>query len=882
MLIKNNKVNKNKKNNVKSKLKNLFFKNIIKSSVFICYTIVLTVVVVNISEPTRRKLIEAKIQSSLPAEVEYELKKVRFIKHPISWVKGVISPSEKLVLDINFKNIKKLEKKRDEALKLGILIADDRDFVNTKISNKDENVKAKIRIKGDWPTHFNHKKKWSFRVKVSDGKTIMGMNKFSLHTPPKRHNLWEWVYHELLKEEGLPTIKYNFVNLILNGENLGVYAIEQHFEKILLESNNFKEGPILRLSEDVMWDYIGQSKKYNIPAIYSPNESFYNTEPKVFKEKKTLSNEVLKNQFQKASQLLSGFHTGELNTSEVFAIEPLARFFAISDLMNSWHSTRWHNQRFYYDPTSSLLVPIGFDGMGGSKKGEIAPLYLSSYKFLAGEDNELAYFNDPEFVKSYISTLERISNSSYLDNFFQKINYKLNYNANVVRKSFPEVSIKKIKDNLYKHQKVIKAHLNPASDPIKVFLQKYSDKYVTLSIGNNQHLPIEVIAIKENDKELVKLVDSVYINSKRKNNYINYKEFNFKLKNNNIKDLNNLNIEYKISGSSKVRTRKIAPFSRLENIQAKNDPIRTESKLDNFEFIIHDRKDRSITFKTGNWYLNKQLIIPANYKVYAGNGFNINLLENGLIFSKSPITFIGNYIQPIKITGEGNKNGLVVVNANKQSTLENVIFENLSTPQSNSWSTSGSVSFYQSPVKISNCKFINNNSEDSLNIVRSDFSIKDSHFINAKSDAIDIDFSNGEIYNTKISHTGNDGLDISGSKIFANKLIIKNIGDKAISVGEASNLNAKDVFISKSSIGIASKDKSILKGNNFLIKNSDIGLTVFRKKYEYGPAKISLENFKSNSISQFFLLANGSSLSINGKSYQSNSTNEYVNNKFYK
>ena len=158
MLIKNNKVNKNKKNNLKSKLKNLFFRNIIKSSVFICYTILLTVVVVNISEPTRRKLIEAKIQSSLPAEVEYELKKVRFIKHPISWLKGVISPSEKLVLDINFKNIKKLEKKRDEALKLGILIADDRDFVNTKISNKDENVKAKIRIKGDWPTHFNHKK----------------------------------------------------------------------------------------------------------------------------------------------------------------------------------------------------------------------------------------------------------------------------------------------------------------------------------------------------------------------------------------------------------------------------------------------------------------------------------------------------------------------------------------------------------------------------------------------------------------------------------------------------------------------------------------------------------------------------------------------------
>ena len=46
MLIKNNKGNKNKINNVKSKLKNLFFKNTIKSSFFICYTIVLTVVAV--------------------------------------------------------------------------------------------------------------------------------------------------------------------------------------------------------------------------------------------------------------------------------------------------------------------------------------------------------------------------------------------------------------------------------------------------------------------------------------------------------------------------------------------------------------------------------------------------------------------------------------------------------------------------------------------------------------------------------------------------------------------------------------------------------------------------------------------------------------------
>ena len=54
-------------------------------------------------------------------------------------------------------------------------------------------------------------------------------------------------------------------------------------------------------------------------------------------------------------------HSDVLSTSEVFDIDLLAKYFAINDLVASSHSRTWHNQRYYYDPIQSKLIPIGFD-----------------------------------------------------------------------------------------------------------------------------------------------------------------------------------------------------------------------------------------------------------------------------------------------------------------------------------------------------------------------------------------------------------------------------------------------------------------------------------------------------------------------------------------
>ncbi|AAQ00309.1 Predicted protein [Prochlorococcus marinus subsp. marinus str. CCMP1375] len=816
----------------------------------------------------------------IPLGVKNELSHLRILSNPFSWVRGKLTPTDQLFLDINFKNYKKLEQKKDEALKIGVLIAEESDYVKGNISNRKNSVAGKIRLKGDQVDHFGQRKKWSFRVKVNDGKTINGMNKFSLHTPQTRNNIWEWIYFEFLRYEGLPSLKYFFADVTLNGNYLGLYAIEEHFDKILLESNKFKEGPIISLTEDSYWYYIAQANKSKTRPLNTGNDSFYNTEPKVFKEAKTLASPILKNQFQKASQLLEGFYTGKLTTSEVFPLETLAKYYVITDLSNSYHATRWHNQRFYYEPTSSLLIPLGFDGMGGP--GNAFHFHdLSIDRHINGVNKELSYFDDPNFVKLYIENLERVSKPEYLDKFFLKINKELNYNVNVLRRDNPRISKNDIKEKLYKNQLLIKSYLTPPPNSLNIYLQEIDDKSIKLSIGNKQVMPIKLLGIYYKNNLISNLEDQEYIKSKHKDNFINYNEYKSKL-NYPIEDINNLSIAYSILGSSKIKQQNIRPYSRLNSIDAKKDLIRSNSNLDKFPFIIHNEVDKILTFKSGNWVLRKPLIIPKLYKVKNELGFNITMKDDGLIYSKSSVNLIGSTYNPVKINGEGSTNGLVVINANDKSILNNVEFNGLSTPSKGLWSVPGSVTFYQSPVEILNCYFNSNNSEDSLNIVRSDFKLIDSKFNLTRSDAIDIDFSDGHINNIQITNAGNDGLDVSGSNIKVNNIKVNYAADKAISVGEASNIVAKDIMITNSGIAIASKDGSLMKASNVVLNSSKIGFAAFQKKAEYSPASIKLKNTSYNGIDNLFLLSEGSKLILNGTSYNPNSTNEVINRMVYK
>ncbi len=135
------------------------------------------------------------------------------------------------------------------------------------------------------------------------------------------------------------------------------------------------------------------------------------------------------------------------------------------------------------------------------------------------------------------------------------------------------------------------------------------------------------------------------------------------------------------------------------------------------------------------------------------------------------------------------------------------------------------------------------------------------------SDGFDADFCSGVVKNSKFSNTGNDCIDFSGSVLTISNCTIVNSGDKGISGGEKSRLIVENCTINGAEIGVASKDKSKVTIRNINIVKANYAFAAYRKKPEYGPAKLLVESVKSNKAKQLYLLEKDSQLDYQGKHY---------------
>ena len=126
---------------------------------------------------------------------------------------------EKINLEINFKNHLILEEIRNEAVKNGTLPDDQLNpRVNFKLIHEDKVYKGKIRTQGDRMIHFEDKEKSSYKIELNKNNYIFGVSKFSLQKPRVRNYIHEWIFHQMSKDFDLIKIKYEFLNLNINGK----------------------------------------------------------------------------------------------------------------------------------------------------------------------------------------------------------------------------------------------------------------------------------------------------------------------------------------------------------------------------------------------------------------------------------------------------------------------------------------------------------------------------------------------------------------------------------------------------------------------------------------------------------------------------------------
>lgn len=450
------------------------------------------------------------------------------------------------ISDEDFINIKKI---RDEALTIGVLDKKKAKYFPVKVNHNNQVSFGKIRLKGRLRDHFSHSKKWSFKIKIIEGDTIMGMKKFNLQHPKTRNYLNELVFHSFAKYENIISLKYYFVNLYLNNENLGIYALEEGFDDELIKNNNKTNSIIIKFSDDFFWG----GEKNPLAGFWNfSNEKYIHSEVKMYNQKKIYKDSTLLKYFLEAKSKIHDFRNFKLKTSQVFDINKLSKYLAIVNILSGEHAFGWINMRFYYNPLNNLLEPISYDSNSGFNN-----VFIPFEPPLCSQFQE-TIFADTAFLNLYMKTVNRMSKKNYIENFFKSINKKEKKYISALYKEFIDLDFS---ENIFlKKAQIIQKKFNEPirKENIIINLNHADDSSLIIHVLNNQKLPIEILSVSNNEEKISKPLQPTVIYARPFSSFPVGKEIEFKwLKS---YDLKNLKINYKIVGSEIENEAKVNLF----------------------------------------------------------------------------------------------------------------------------------------------------------------------------------------------------------------------------------------------------------------------------------------------------------------------------------
>ncbi len=775
----------------------------------------------------------------------------------------------------------KLYKKREKAFENGILENSGNDWVKGIVFGDGKMMKAKLRLKGDWLDHL-YGDKWSFRIKLKKKYAWRRLRVFSIQTPAARDFLMEWASHRFYESKDILTTRYGFVPVLINNSSRGIYAYEEHFVKQLVESRRRREGPIVKFSEDAFWQQQKMAIKYNKWVQYPFFEASV-IEP--FSESKTLKNPVLYNDFLNAQKLMYQYKYHLRKPSDIFDIDKLAKYYAMLDLTLARHGMAWHNQRFYYNPMLCKLEPIAYDGYtdhSHENRGIEDNFYYIACQNNSGEtlEEHMNYdlFSNAEFVNLYIHFLQNFSSKHFVDSVNQSINSQAHLYDSLVKIEFPQMvydfdfykkSAKKIREYLPALKQLISKNL--ADTTFRFTPKQYNYKDTTVLENTPEFFVTAYVEQKNGDSSKI-LVENYFpkkitlLGTGNKKGSINF-HFNkiihlktFKdgtLVNDTVEaDTNNRYLFFMVEGKMDTYVIKIRPWPKPHGITTQQELMQMASiNLPVIDKVV----GKDIFIKTGNQIVDYPVVVPAGYRVLFNAGTHIDFIKKAFFLSYSPVLMRGTQKNKVIITSSDfSANGFTVLQPKSHSILNWVRFENLNTLNYKTWTITGSVTFYEANLTISNTTFYRNQCEDALNLVRCKFTMNNSTFDYTHSDAFDSDFSNGTASNIILTNVGNDAFDFSGSKITIVNCTVKGTNDKGVSAGEDSHVIVENCKIANANIGLASKDLSTLKATNTTVTDCNYGAVLLQKKPEYGEATMNLKNVKFIRPKTKWIIENGS------------------------
>lgn len=724
---------------------------------------------------------------------------------------------------------------------------------------------------------------------------IFGIRTFSIQAPETREYLDEWVYHQYLLDNGILTTHYKFVNVILNGEPKGIYALEEGFAEELIESEQRRQGVLLRFNEDDMWQNVMDfwQEGFNLGGGFWVTD-FTTAQVSLFREGTVLSDTTLSKEAQTAIALLQGFQNGTLSASEVFDVDLMGKFYAASDLWGAMHGTLWHNMRFYYNPVTGRIEPVLYDGNTLNMEENRNSM---AYQFA---DSQL--FADPGVRTAYAKYIVELTQPDRLNAFVEKMDPEFT----AVQAALKQEYFSDDYDDLIQspwavvneRAEMLQIQLHPDTPvggtirPVWLESDTRTGYFLELALQNHYLIPLNLLSVNINGQEYS--LDSSMLEPAISDVYAVAQDSAVQLLPINrwggiAPAVVHLYLPfpadtYDVAASAPELSVEIAGTNIVQTISLTNQ-IPVDQALSEFRpelptleealaahpFLkITEGKENSLTLRSGTWNVNSDLILPLGYGLIAGPGTTLRFAEDTIFYTTGPLELQGTPEDPVKFIAQDSQwPGLVVIRAGADSVLKNVIIADTSSIQRGGWILTGGITFYESPVQLDQVTIDGTFAEDSINVVRSPFDIRNTTFLDTASDAFDSDFSDGQFHNCHFENVGGDAVDVSGSKTDVYNSSFINITDKGVSVGEHSSVLVQDAVITGAGIGVASKDLS----DATLLRVTITGATneaiaAYQKKPVFGPASIIGEDVIIKDCARISIIQSGSSGILNGSTLE--------------
>ncbi len=813
-----------------------------------------------------------------------------------------------LAIDVGFMEMEKLRAQRAVALERGILFHGEDDFVPASIRHEGGTTRVKLRLKGDWTDHLEGDR-WSFRIHVRDGEQILGMRRFSVQHPMTRGYQGEVLYLETLRRLGVMVPRYSFVEVSLNGRDLGLMALEEHFAKELMEANGRVESVILKFDETHLWTSVDRYAGWR-----GAFDTHVNATVEPFESVRVEEDPALSSFSAAGAGLLRGFATGRLSASSVFDPARLGAFLATAELWGSWHSRKWNNQRFYYNPLIGRLEPVPFDGNlqerhPVSKPNKVEqpivaqmlrdPLvweeYTAALEKLAGQVEDGTLIEDLSRIESgQLAVLQKefwflegfpmeelreraakirrsLADGTLRPDYVPPLDYPILVNAYLIEENGSWLELA----SAVPHEVVVEsARWVEADGSSHPFVPSGEPSLpVTLAATPIEQAPQTVripITIPEGPPPRLQQTGSLPATTPGTGSPPSGSPGTATQE--APSPLPTLVVVARIRGEKRSYEQQAT-----RNYAEISTPVvaisSVEEQLAALPFLSRGA-DGSLSVAPGRWRVTRDLVVPRGSRLTVPAGTTLSFGEDVVLLSYGPVDLNGEMGSPVVLEADGPEGatwpGVVVIEAGAPSRWTHASIRSTRGVARGGWRLTGGVTFIRSDTDMSQCAFEGNRGEDALNVVHSHLEGDGLVFSGTTSDALDSDFSTGNLTDVRFESIGTgpggDGLDVSGSTFTVTGGRFKGISDKAFSAGERSHLTIRDAVVEDAGVGVASKDDSQVEITGSVMRRiSHAALMAYVKKPEYGAGGTTIARDVTIEEALPALAQTGSRIEIDGR-----------------